>query len=56
LIDVGQWIAKGYLLQHDTITAIQFLQDLEPDFILAPGEPILAAPHLPLSVFGSDAR
>ena len=46
LMDGGHRIAKAYLFQMDTISAVQFLHDPEPDYILAPEMPLPTAPRI----------
>lgn len=54
LMDGGHRIAKAYLLQMQTIPAVQFLHDPEPDYVLAPDAPLPTVPRLLLPSRGRD--
>ncbi|MCB0105839.1 MAG: hypothetical protein KDE53_08015, partial [Caldilineaceae bacterium] len=46
LMDGGHRIAKAYLAGIPTISAVQFLQDPEPDYCLSPDAPLPQAPRI----------
>jgi hypothetical protein len=48
LMDGGHRIAKAYLLQMQTVPAVQFLHDPEPDYILPPNAPLPTEPRIPV--------
>jgi hypothetical protein len=54
LMDGGHRIAKAYLLQHTTVSAVQFPCDPEPDYVLAPDAPLPVAPRLPVTAVTRD--
>ena len=55
LMDGGHRIAKAYLQQMQTVTAVQFVDDPEPDYILAPSAPLPTEPRIPVRSRRSDA-
>ncbi|MBI4854400.1 MAG: hypothetical protein HY819_21590 [Acidobacteria bacterium] len=54
LMDGGHRIAKAYVLQHSTISAVRFLCDPEPDYVLAPDAPLPAEPRLQVVDFKTN--